>query len=354
MEPTTWVEVSRAALVANYRSVAAFAGVPVCAVVKGNAYGHGLVETARVFAGAGAPLLAVTRIEEVELLRNAGIATPVLLLTPALDAVGAAPLCEITVTSWSEIEKLPSGARVHLKVDTGMGRIGFLQEDALRAASAVAGKANLVAVWTHFAQSGGKSGKRQLERFLRVRDEIRSSGIKCKFHAANSAATLARPESRLDMVRIGTLLYGENPGRLRAPFPLQDPFAWYARVAAVREIAAGTTVGYGGEWKARRRMRVATLPVGYRDGIDLHPLIRTETLAEAMRMGAILAAVALRIRPTFRYLMFGETRAPIVGRIGMQQITVSLEGLDEISVGSIARIPARRLLVSPDIPRVYI
>lgn len=353
MEPTTWVEVSRAALAANLARVREHAKVPVCAVVKANAYGHGLTEAGRVLAGAGAAMLAVARAEEARALRDAGVTAPLLLLMPAPDVRAAVSLgCAVTVASPEEIAALPPGARAHLKVDTGMGRLGVRPREAIEAARAIAAACTLEGVWTHFADAAGRDGRAQLARFLTVRDAVRAAGLSPSFHAANSAATLALPESRLDLVRVGTLIFGQSPRGARPPFPLDETFAWYARVVAVREIPPGATVGYGGEWRAKRPTRVATLPVGWADGFGLEPHARTESLGEAARLGGRVAAVAIGRRPSPRMVWFGDRRAPVVGRIAMQAATVAVDGID-VGPGSAARIPARRLSVSPAIERVY-
>jgi alanine racemase len=156
------------------------------------------------------------------------------------------------------------------------------------------------------------------------------------------------------MVRVGTLLYGQDPAGVRAPFRLMDPFAWHATVVSARDLPAGATVGYGSEWRAKERTRVATLPVGYADGFGLEPAARSESFAEAARVGGRVAAVALRRRPSLRYVLFGTRRAPVVGRIAMQEVTVRIDGIPAIEPGSVARLPARRVLVNPAIERIYV
>lgn len=349
MERSTWVEISTAGLERNLRAVAGHAGVPVCAVVKANAYGHGLVPAARVLARAGAASLGVARIEEARALREAGIDAPVLVMMPVPDPAEAAKLdCAIAVGSADEIVALPAGARAHLKVDTGMGRLGVRPEEVVEAARAVAARCTLDAVWTHLADAAGRSGRIQLGRFAAVVAALRDAGIDARAHAANSAALLALPDARFDLVRVGTLLYGQDPPGARAPWQHAETFVWYARVAAVREVLESTPVGYGSEWRAPRRMRLATIPVGYADGVTMEPAARTPGPAHVARE----AGRALR-GARERVVWFGERRAPIVGRVAMQALTVSLEGLDDVGVGAVARIPARRLAVSPAIERVY-
>ena len=156
------------------------------------------------------------------------------------------------------------------------------------------------------------------------------------------------------MVRVGTLLYGQDPVGAHAPFRLADAFAWQASVVAVRDLSPGATVGYGSEWRAKEQTRAATFAVGFADGFGIEPVARSESIMEAARLGGRVAAVALRRRPTSRFVQFGDRRAEVVGRIGMQQFTVNVNGIPDVSVGSVARLPARRILVGSHIERVYL
>ena len=366
MTHTTWVEVSRGALQRNIETVRAHAGTAVCAVVKANAYGCGLVECASIFHRAGARMIAVTRVEEARALRDAGVAAEVLILAPPpreLLAEAITMNCALTLGDGTDVEAYAAAARsagrvarVHLKVDTGMGRLGVRPEHAPGVAQRIASDADLAldAVWTHFADAAGESGRRQLDKFLAVRNAVTRYAPRAILHAANSAATLALPASRLDMVRVGTLLYGQDPAGVRAPFPLADAFAWHATVVSVRDLPAGATVGYGSEWHAKEPARVATLAVGYADGFGLEPIARSESIAEAARRGGRVAAVALGRRQSPRFVWFGDRKAPVVGRIAMQEVTVQVDGLHDVAVGSVARLPARRLLVGAHIERVYV
>lgn len=349
---TTWVEVKTSALQANLEAVRGYAGVPVCPVVKANAYGHGLPGTARIFAESGAEMIAVGRPEEVHTLRDSGFAGRILLMTPALDPEGLD--CELTAASSADLERIPNGAAVHLKVDTGMGRYGFRPADVIAAATTLGDRAELKTIWTHFSGARGEAGTSQLERFRNVVEETKKAGLDCEFHAANSRALLTWRGSHFDMVRVGTLLYGENLSGMKSPFELQPAFTWYARTTGIRLVRRGEAVGYGGEWSPRRPTRVATLPIGYADGLTVQPFSRAESLAEAVRVGGGIALLSLGRRPSQRVVWFGDRPAPIVGRIAMQAISVSLEGLDDVEVGTPARIPARRLLVNPSIERVYV
>jgi len=364
-DASTWVEISLDALRSNFDALARFAGVPVCAVVKSNAYGHGLVPVARAFADAGARMLAVTRWEEARELRSGGVRAPVLLLTPiSIDAASEAIALDVSlcVSSADEIDGLAAAARasgrtaqVHLKIDTGMGRLGVRPRDAVDVARRIHETPELAldGVWTHFAAAGTPPGERQLHRFESVRRELGKYAARALVHAANSAATIAMPASRYDMVRVGTALYGLDPPHVRVPFPVRDPFTWYARIVSVRTVEPGDTVGYGSEWRASRRTRVATIAVGYADGFGVEPAARTETLPEAAKAGARAALVAAGRRPSPRAVTIAGKRAPVVGRISMQQATISVDGIEGVRAGDVAVVPARRVLVSPSIARVY-
>ena len=354
MDGSTWVEIDVSALRHNFRLVSEHAGTPVCAVVKANGYGHGLEIAARAFAGE-AIALAITRIEEARALRAAGIDAPILILAPVPDPQEALGLnCEISVGSAEQIAELPTGARVHLIADTGMGRLGLQVTDVPEAAKAIASRATLASVWTHFADAAGPLGKEQLLRFQGLVHAMRSVGITASVHASNSAGLLALPEARFDMVRVGTLLYGQDPPGVTAPWKPRDPFAWFARVIAVRTVPSGATVGYGAEWQAKRPTRVATLPIGYVDGFILEPAARSESAKESFRAAGRVAARALKVRESPRVVFFGERRAPVIGRIGMQLVSVDVTDMADVGEGAVARIPGRRLLVDPAIQRVAI
>ncbi len=363
---STWIEISLDAIRNNFAAVAAHAGVPVCAVVKANAYGHGLVAVARTLADAGARMLAVTRWEEARELRTAGISTPVLLLTPIpADLIRDAIALDLTlcVASSEDLGPISAAAEaggkrahVHMKVNTGMGRLGVSPNDAVVVAGRAAGDdhISLEGIWTHFAAAGTASASPQIAAFERVRTALGKRAARTILHAANSAATIAHPEARYDMVRVGTLLYGLDPPHVRAPMPLEDPFSWFARIVSLRTVATGEGVGYGSEWRAGRPTRVATIPVGYADGFGLEPAARTESWSEAARAGLRVAAIVAGRRSSPRAVTVRGGRAPVVGRISMQQATVDVGDVPGVAVGDVVRIEARRLLVGSHIERVYV
>jgi alanine racemase len=359
----TWVEVRRDALRANLAAVQAHAGVPVCAVVKANGYGHGLVEAARTFADAGAAMLAVSRLEEARAIREAGIDARLLILLPGVDPRDAVAVrAEIVLDDTTVIPDVPPGVPVHLKIDTGMSRLGIRCDRALDAAAALARIGALAGVMTHFANAaqtnGRANGIAQLALFSEVVERLRAAGIDAPAHAANSAAMLALPGARFDLVRIGTLLYGQDPVGVVTPWVHAAPFTWYAKVASVRALEAGASVGYGSEWTASRPTAAATIPVGWADGFATDVVARTPTTRETLaRTARTLRAARHDDRHVIAVAHPDGTpleepaRLPVLGRVAMHATTVADPG-GILQRGSLVRIPARRISVSASIPRI--
>jgi len=307
-----WAEIDLDALGHNVRQAAKMAGpARVMAVVKANAYGHGSVQVARAALANGAASLGVARAGEGELLRAAGITAPILIfgliapgeaekvldlgLTPAVfDLEQAAALAGLA-------RKHPAG--VHLKVDTGMGRLGFSPdrpEDILKAAGLPG--LRLEGLFTHFATADDPDlsyAEWQLERFLATDRLLREAGFAgYTAHAANSAALINLPAARLDMVRPGIMLYGYHPAGSPAG-NLRPVLSFKALVAQVKAVPAGFRVGYGSTHVTPASTLLATLPVGYADGFS--------------RKLSSLGQVLIHGR-----------RAPVLGRVCMDMIMVDV------------------------------
>lgn len=374
---STWVEVDLDAVAHNYRQVKAIVGetVKVLAVVKANAYGHGAVEVSRALQAVGVDYLGVTRIEEGAELRRAGMQAPILVFSPPIpNQIGEALKLRLTMTvdSLAIAEQISRAAQrretaseigdhgkapIHIKIDTGMGRLGLRAAEARQIIREIQKLERLQAegLFTHFAQAADKAPektRRQLDRFLPLTEEFREEIP--LVHAANSAALLRFPESHFGMVRTGTLLYGQYPNpQLPRSLELRETFSWKARIAAIRHLEAGETVGYGSEWKAPRSCSIATLPVGYAEGFGLEVCARTPGLSEAGRKSLRALRSVLRPKGDCRAVHFGAALLPVVGRIGMQQFCVLLPEDLKVNVGDIVTLPSRRLNVNPRIPRFY-
>jgi alanine racemase len=329
MEPLIRARIDLGALRHNLAHVRTLAPRSrVMAVVKANAYGHGIVAAARALGDADA--LGVARIDEALSLRAAGITTPIVLLegvcNPAELAAAAAENFEIVVHDPSHLSLLalwrgPQSLALWLKVDTGMNRLGFRPEAvpaAWRCLQQLQPGARALRLMTHFASAdvaGDASVAAQLGRFR----ALQQPGVEISM--ANSAAILGLPESHGDWVRPGLALYGVSPfvGKDGAALGLLPVMSLESTVIAVRAVPAGERVGYGGAWQAPVAARIAILAAGYGDG-----LLRT------MANGAVV-------------LLHGQ-RAPLVGRVSMDMIAVDVSALAHCAVGD------RGLLWGPALP----
>lgn len=261
----------------------------LCAVVKADAYGHGALETARAVLSAGATWLAVALCEEGVKLRQAGIEAPILVLSePAPEAMGPCVEWGLSPTVFTEADVAEAEAaaasqgttlRVHLKVDTGMHRAGIQPSQALPLAATVAAAPHLrfEGLWTHLAIAENLDNDftaAQLARFEAVRGSLHAAGLHPDLvHAANSAGAIAHPASRYDLVRCGIALYGYPPGPGVAKvlsdlgLELRPALSLKARVSSCRWLPAGERVSYGQVRPLPQESLVATVPLGYADGV---------------------------------------------------------------------------------------
>jgi alanine racemase len=252
------------------------------AVVKADGYGHGDGPVARAALEAGATRIGVALVEEGIGLRERGIDAPILVLSefpPGAEKEALAAGLTPSVYTEDGVNGLAEAARslgrpvgVHLKLDTGMHRVGLWPPSSAAAFAAVVGDAGLVleGLWTHFAASEeDEAGTRdQLRRLLEARDALAGEGVRPEcVHAANSAATIRFPESHLDLVRPGAAVYGIDPGGGIGPaFGLRPALTWRSAVTMVKRLPAGERVSYGWRYTLQRDATVATVPVGYEDG----------------------------------------------------------------------------------------
>ncbi len=304
----TQVVVDLNALVHNFQELRRWvAPARVLAVLKANAYGHGLVPLARLYEHLGADYLGVAVLEEGILLRKAGIRVPILVMGGILGS--RIPLFlkyRLTITA-SSIEVLRQineaaralglRARVHLKVDTGMERIGVHAENAEQFLDEAlrCDHVEVEGIYSHFANADladPEPTRWQLERFHRVLEFFERRGVAPPLrHIANSAALVRFPESHLDMVRPGILLYGVYPSpHVPRKLPVRPALTWKSQVVFFKVVPRGRGVSYGWTWKAPRSTRVVTVPVGYGDGYFRALSNRAEVLIRGKRyrqVGAI-------------------------------------------------------------------
>lgn len=258
-------------------------GAAFCAVVKADAYGHGSVAVARAALAGGADRLAVVTAAEATTLRQAGIDPRLLVLGPLQDAeLDEALDAGAEVVAWDDatvgrLVDVGRPASVHLKLDSGMGRLGQRDPERLLALCETvtdAAHLQLVGVMTHFATADDRDDAffgEQLDRFTAVADRVRTRFPGLTVHAANSAATLREPASHFDMVRSGIAIYGMDPfGRDPAEHGLEPALSWESWLASSKPCEPGDSVGYGRRFIADRTTRIGNVPVGYADGVRRH------------------------------------------------------------------------------------
>lgn len=332
----TWADVSLSALRHNFRTVQAHVGaeVEICSVVKADAYGHGAIECARALEQEGATWFGVTSLDEAIPLREAGIAGRILLMTgfwrgeeEEIARLGLTP----TIWEPGQIELLEKAASrlgnalfpVHLKIDTGMGRLGVAPEELPAIYSSLRSSKHLLleGLATHLASSevlDAPSASAQTDRFKNAHQQIREQGFDPPLvHMANTSAMISRPDSWNTMIRPGAALYGfylpfERAGRevsgSHLRLALKPALSWKTRILSLRNMPANQELGYGGTYTTKAPSRIAVLPLGYADGLNRQ--------------------ISSRGRVIVR-----ENYAPIVGRISMDLTLVDVTGIAGVGVG---------------------
>jgi alanine racemase len=332
----TWADVSLRALSQNFRAVQKHVGsaVTICAVVKADAYGHGAVECSRALEQQGATWLGVTSLDEAIPLADAGIRSRLLLMTGFWRGEEEEIVrLQLTATVWEawQLQALEKAAaslgvkehRVHLKVDSGMGRLGARLEELPALASVLQSCPHLVmeGLSTHLASSevlDAPSVGEQLKVFAEARQFLAGLGLRPNFvHIANTSAVVSRRETWNNMVRPGLALYGyylpfqragRDVGGSGLRLAVEPVLTWKTRILSLREAAPNQALGYGGTYVTKAHSRIAALPVGYADGYNRQLSSRGRVIVR-------------------------EHYAPIVGRISMDLTLVDVTGIDGVDVG---------------------
>ena len=361
-----WAEIDLHAYAENLEHIKSCVknGAKLCVVVKADAYGHGAIPCARVAVEHGADYLAVATIGEGLELRDAGFTQPILLLGMILpeeaqtvvDADITQTVCtkELAQALSEAAVRLGKTAKIHLKVETGMGRIGVRPEEAAELASVIVGLPNveLEGAFSHFAAADSRDKtytKQQLAAFQKALDAIQARGIAIPIrHIAESAAILEIPEAHYDMVRVGIIQHGLWPSdEVTHPIALTETMKLYAKVVFLKTLHPGESIGYGRQFVAQRESVIATLPLGYADGY-------------------------IRAYSPEGYVIIKGQKAPIVGRVCMDQVMVDVTDIPGVKIGDTAllfggeELPTDTAagwlhtinyevtcLVAPRVPRVY-
>ena len=321
MENRAEVLIDLGAIRENIKYLMAKSGKPALAVVKADGYGHGLLPVAKSALSAGASWLGVALLEEARALRQGGISAPIIAwLTPITDDFKSAinEDIDIAIASLAHLEAVTSAskslgkcARVHLEVDTGMSRGGALGEwsELVRSAKAYqdSGLIKVIGIWSHFAradEAGHEFNKKQLENFKSAVAEAKSVGTTPQvIHLSNSAAAINDVDSHFDLLRLGIAIYGLSPDFSHMgsseKLNLKPAMSIRARIHLVKDVPAGSQVGYGGSAVTKVDTKLGVIAMGYSDGIPRNANSEAGVLV-------------------------GNKRAPIIGRVSMDQFVVDL------------------------------
>lgn len=319
----TWAEIDRAAFSRNVDAIAQRLpeGSRLIAVLKADAYGHGAVELARRCKPDRVAMIATALLEESIALRHAGIDIPLLVLGPLTEVqipMAVDQRIVIGVVGPEELESVCRFARerevtIHLKLDSGMGRMGVTESELPRVAEMIrtAPQLRIDAIYTHFANASDPNDAftdQQIEKFRAMCLELRDAGVTApRHHLANSAATVLGEVERGDFVRVGCSLYGAEPLEVGST-RLEPVMRWRTEIMRLKELPAGHGIGYGTTFHTMRPSRIATLPVGYGDGYDR----RLSNNADVLVRGK---------------------RAPVVGRVSMDLVTIDVTDIPDTRFG---------------------
>ncbi len=284
----TWLEIKRTAIINNIQRLHQITATPIMAVVKGNAYGHGLVEVSRAAVAGGAEWLALARLEEAQLLRENGITAPVLVMTYTHPSrAPEAARLGVTLTAYNpqqaqELSDVMRGSQqplmVHAKINTGMNRLGVLPEEGpgfLRLLKTLPGL-QVTGMFTHFAcadELKHPTTARQLSRFQSLLRAVEEAGLRPPLiHASSSAALLYENEARFDIVRAGIAMYGLQPSS-ETPLPqgFEPALSWKARLVTINHLPPGEGVGYNHRYFTSKNERIGVFSAGYGDGVRRRP-----------------------------------------------------------------------------------
>lgn len=346
----TWAEINIDALIANYREIRKITGknAKILATVKADAYGHGFLEVAKALANEGADAFAVALIEEALQLRRTGFNQPILILGAIPEeSYALAVENNVSLTVFAKdtalaisraAESLGKCAKIHIKLDTGMSRLGYVIGDSndgvideIMEISELPG-IEIEGVFSHFSTSDEEDGSythMQFERFIKVCEELKNRGLTNIIrHIANSAATMMYPETHLDMVRPGIILYGLYPSNDvdRSKLKLIPVMTLKTKITHIKTLESGRGVSYGKEYITDGPTKVATVPIGYADGY-----------VRATAKEGLMLVRGKKVR--------------ILGRICMDQCMIDVSDVNNISVGDEVIVFSDKGILADDVAK---
>lgn len=363
----TWAEVDLSAIEHNFKQVRRAVGgnVNIMVVVKANAYGHGIVEVSKVLERLGVNYLGVATTDEAIRLREYGVRTPILVLGSILpEEVKVLIENNITITLCNDdlidaINKaIANGhkAKVHIKIDTGMGRIGVWHEEALNFIKNLAQEKRIVieGIYTHFSSAGRDDffTNYQIEAFEKLLAKLEGFDIRIPLrHAANSIATVDFKRSHLNLVRPGFIIYGMYP---KHTFPklikLKPALSLKTKIAYIKDTPPGRSISYGRTYVTQKHTKIATLPIGYADGYARNLSNRAEVLVRGRR-----APIVGKVTMDQTMIDIGNIRG---AKVGDEVVLIGRQGREEIRTEKLARLAGTIAyemisLISNRVPRIY-
>jgi alanine racemase len=321
----TWAEIDLSAIKYNFDKIRKLIkrSTHILAAVKANAYGHGIMHVSKTLAALGVDYLGVGTTDEALGLRQYGIDTPVLILGAILSSEAAPNIknnISFTVSDAAiaraidrSAKRLKRKAKVHLKIDTGMGRIGVWHEEAFEFVKHVYRFSNIEieGIFSHFpsADKDPSFTRRQISYFGSLIRQLERSGIYIRYkHMANSAAIMDYKDSHMNLIRPGIMLYGLYPDRKRRSLVLKPAMALKSRIVFIKDAEPGRSISYGGTYITKRKTKIATVPIGYGDGFN-------------------------RRLSNKGYILIGGKKRPVIGSVCMDQIMVDITNLPDARVG---------------------
>lgn len=366
INPTSWVDVDLDTISDNIKTIKEYLGTTrLLAVVKANAYGHGIYPVAACAVESGADYLGVSSLEEGIFLRQKGINEPVLVFNTVLPEQAEDVLkydLTATVCSFDAVQALNDAALtmnkkafVHVKIDTGFGRFGVLPEHAAEIVRVITTNFKNIyieGIYTHFSlATNAKVTRKQFNIFLSIIEQLEDQGYRIPLkHVCNSTAALNYPDMHMDMVRIGNLVYGLCPSR---NLKINNPANIYSKIILLKNLPKGYYIGYGNRFKTRRPTTIAIVPFGYYDGLELL-ISQPNGIWDAFKNFIKQILAGFGIISATRKVRVNGILCNILGKISMQNCIVDVTNIkDAVFVGDVVEVNARRINLSHSLARIY-
>lgn len=368
-----WVEINLDAIEKNLRTIQSRLAEGTCliAVIKADAYGHGAVATAQLLRERGVAYFAVSFFREAMQLRQAGITENILVFSPIISADELQDAIQnnliITVASpydWQLLNRTSASMdekiRVHLKVDTGLGRFGLQEKEILELLPEIRNnrQINIDGIYTHMAAAATNPAytRRQFADFMQILGKLEEAGQRIPMrHCANSAVLLKYPQMQLDAVRVGTLLSGQAPvGVAQAGLDLEDPYVFKTRIISLRQLEKGDYLAYYRSYRLKKPAQIAVIPVGFIDGLALQVGNKPSGWLDLLKTVVKLLLNYGNVARFGQQVGIRGKKYPVRGKIFMQMALVEIPLDQEVKIGDEVVVPVRKTLTDPDIARIYL